>query len=415
MLLRGFARIGKSRNPASSSRVKKRARSSLPLALLASLFAASALPSSLGMAAEAPLSIPQHDSAQEAKLSASETAERVAEHILAQGIMPVRTTTDLQLEALLVLYDVTGKEKYLDFVRDNVQRRDDAQRLDLVSSIGFELFERTKDREYIGSFEGQAREERKNALRAFDGAISFYQDQYAVIRQDDGDIHLRRDMEPIFIDHLAEYASRMAKTGWLTGDREFYAEAARQIIAFRGALRDPETGLWSHGRGWYGSARDVTTIKWGRAQGWLMRTLVETLTYLPPDSPEFNQVSGILHETAYALLRYQDRQGFWHQVVDHPESYPETSSTGLIAYYYARAIHQGFLPRKPFARASKKAFVALAKHKVSSSGAVYGGVKATPPLPSIERYLLREAPVQDPHAVAAVIFSAAGQLLLDER
>lgn len=385
---------------------------------LTSLFVAMAALSFPSMAAEAPsLSVSSQHSAHAAGLSPSETAERIAAHLVAQGSVAPEFTDLGRMDALLALYDVTGKQKYLDFVKANFRDRIDPEKLDplsnALSSIDFELFERTRDPKDIASFERRGRRDRTDTLRAFDGAISFYRDEYAVLKQSDGAIHLTREMAPIFVDHLQEYAPRMAKTGWLTGDKEFYEEAARQILLFHAALYDPGTGLWNHGRGWYGTARDVTAVRWARAQGWVLRALIETMTYLPPKSPEFKQVSEILRDEANALTRYQDKDGFWHQVVDRPDSYPETSGTGLISYYFARAVRQGFLPRKGFEEASKKAFDALAKHRISSSGVVYGASISTAPQQSVERYLTRVTPVDDPHGVLAAIYAAAGQLLLE--
>lgn len=391
--------------------IASRAREILAMAALLSALVSFC---SVAVAAEHSLSVPrQQETAHEALLTPVETGERVVQHILAQGIMPPRIPAALQLESVLALYDVTGNEKYLDFVRESVLSQSASTRLDPFSSMGFELFERTQELQDMGTFEAQARAEKKNGLRAFDGAISFYLDQFSVLKQPEGDINLKKEWAPIFIDHLQEYASRMARLGWLTGKEEFYRESVQQVLIFRTALRDHDTGLWAHGRGWYESAQNLTAIKWGRGHAWLIRTLVETMTYLPPDSPEFVQISNILHDVASVLARYQDEQGFWHQIVDDPESYQESSATGLLSYYFARAVHQGYLPREPYEEIAKKAFKALAKDRISSSGEVYGGVKSTPPQPSVELYLKRATPVNDAHALAAAIFSAVGLQLLE--
>lgn len=404
------------RNITSSTPVKKSLRGSPSIALRALMLIASVALSSLssvGIAAEGPLSIPKQYSAHAAKLSPAETADRIAGHILEKGTLPSGLASALPLESLLTLYDVTGDEKYLNFVKDSVRRYSDPDKLNTFSSIGYSLFLRTMDPRDMGPFVVQAREDRKSLLRAFDGAVSFYQDEFSVLKQDGGDIHLNKDMTPIFVDHLAEYSSRMARAGWLTGEDDFHKEALLQILIFRSALRDFKTGLWAHGRGWYGTSRDVNDTKWARGHAWLLHAFSGTLPYLPPSSPEFKQVSGMLNDLANVLLHYQDKEGFWHQVLDRPESFQETSATGLISYYYARAIRQGYLPKERFEAASRRGYEALSKHRISSSGVVYGGVMSTPPLMSTEQYMSRATPVQDPHAVGAAILAAAGQLLLE--
>ena len=143
--------------------------------------------------------------------------------------------------------------------------------------------------------------------------------------------------------------------------------------------------------------------------------MVESLSYLPRGSPEHKQVAAVLSDLAQSLVRYQDSQGFWHQVVDRPDSYQETSSTAFISYYLARAVRQGLLPEKPYRLVSAKAFEALTRDKISVDGVVYGTCERTPPLATVEEYLRRSAPVNDPHGVAAVLLSAAGHLLIAGR
>lgn len=384
---------------------------------LATQIIAPAAFSSSTIAATPSLSIPQQNSARAAHLSPLQTAERIADHVIAQGDLPKEIASQLKMEALLALYDVSGKQQYLVFVQDNFKKLNDSMGLDptsrMFSNISFELVRREPEPRDFTAFEAQARSDEKNVTRAYDGAVSFFRDENAVMKRPDGNVYLTREMAPIFVDHLSAYAPRMAMVGQLTGDDRFGKEAVKQIMLFRAALRDPQTGLWNHGRGWYGSAQNVTAVKWGRAQGWVLRALVETMTYLPPNSSEFRQLSGVLRETAEALRRYQDKEGFWHQVADRPESFAETSSTGLISYYFARAIHQGYLPRKGFAETSRKAFGALAKNRISASGVVYGASMSTPPLPSIEQYLIRPTPADDPHGIGTAIFAAVGQKLLE--
>jgi rhamnogalacturonyl hydrolase YesR len=141
--------------------------------------------------------------------------------------------------------------------------------------------------------------------------------------------------------------------------------------------------------------------------------LVDTLTYLPPDSLQAQRVSAILKEFAAALVKYQSDSGLWHQVVDRADSYEETSATGAISYYLARAVRQGLLPEDPYRKFAVKAIQGVQRMRISAEGDVYGGCLGTPPLPSAEDYMNRETPLNDGHAVAAVLYGAAGILLLD--
>jgi len=49
-----------------------------------------------------------------------------------------------------------------------------------------------------------------------------------------------------------------------------------------------------------------------------------------------------------ALAPHQDASGMWHQVIDHPESYREFTSTCMIAYAMIRGVKEGWLPKAEF-------------------------------------------------------------------
>lgn len=369
---------------------------------------------------DAPRSVPFAESAAAAKLSVEQIGDRVAYQVLRQREFPPGYTNDIQLEALLAWGEASGQPGYLEFVRQVNRDRKfppgytlHSYRLQVFSSLPFEIYERFRNPEYVEPFLSETRKYQAEALRAYDGVVSYYFPEYAVVLNPGVEVmYLDPKLTPILIDNAQEYASRLAKAGALSHDPNTYRDSAEQFERLRSALRDPANGLWNHGRGWYASAQTVTTTKWGRAQAWILRGLVESLSYLPPGSREHEQVAAVLTDLARSLLRYQDGQGFWHQVVDRPDSYQETSSTAFTSYYFARAVRQGLLPEQPYRQVSAKAFEALAREKISADGMVYGTCMGTHPLATVEEYLRRSTPVNDPHGVAAVLLSAAGQLLL---
>jgi amidase len=369
---------------------------------------------------ETPRAVLVAESAAVAGLSVTQIGDRVAYQVLKQRDFPPGYTSDIQLEALLAWGEASGQPGYLEFVRQVTRDRKfsygfdmHSYRLQVFSCLPFEIYERFKNPEFIEPFLSETRQYRAEALRAYDGVISYYFPEYGVdFVPGVGRRYLDPKFTPVLIDNAQEYVSRLVKASALSKDPVFYQEAAEQLELLRKALRDPANGLWNHGRGWFESASTVATTKWGRAQAWILRGLVESLSYLPPGSREHQQAVALLNDLAQSLLRYQDAQGFWHQVVDHPDSYKETSATAFISYYFARAVWQGLLPEDPYREASAKAFTALTREKISADGVVYGTCERTPPLATVEAYLQRSTPLNDPHGVAAVLLSASGQLLM---
>ncbi len=63
----------------------------------------------------------------------------------------------------------------------------------------------------------------------------------------------------------------------------------------------------------------------------------------------------------------------WHQVLTHPDSYPEASCTSMFAYAFSRGIRMGWIVEpEPYARAVESAWEALTGTCIDAGGNVYG-------------------------------------------
>jgi rhamnogalacturonyl hydrolase YesR len=322
-------------------------------------------------------------------------AEKIAARVMARPDWQPRYTDDLLLEALLVLGDTTGNQRYRDFVRDVLAKRGwladtvVSYRAQPFCCTTFELYRRLGDGRFAQPFLAETDRYRHEAPRSFDGAISHY-----------GDPKMGR----ILIDQLQDYAIRLCRAGALSGDESYFAEALAQYEMFRAALTDLQTGLWGHARGWFGEdPAAVVTTPWLRGQGWVLRGMVESLASLPARSKYADRLRAMLNELAGALVRYQDATGMWHQVVDEPDSYPETSGTGFIVHYLWRA---------GYCEPAERGYRALLGF-VGADGAVRNGCIGTGPQPTRENYRRRPAVVDDPHAVAAVMLALCGPALVE--
>jgi len=71
------------------------------------------------------------------------------------------------------------------------------------------------------------------------------------------------------------------------------------------------------------------------------------------------------------LATRQSGSGFWHQLLDRPDSYLETSATAIYAYSIARAINRGWLDPLAYAPMTLLAWNAVTT-KVTPSGQVEG-------------------------------------------
>ena len=63
-----------------------------------------------------------------------------------------------------------------------------------------------------------------------------------------------------------------------------------------------------------------------------------------------------------SLLKYQNDDGLWRQLVDHPEVWAETSSTGMFTFAMVTGVKNGWLPAKTYGPAARKAWLGLVKY-----------------------------------------------------
>ena len=144
--------------------------------------------------------------------------------------------------------------------------------------------------------------------------------------------------EKIWIDTLFAVCPFLAVLGNITGRQEFIDEALHQIHGFCNLLIDKEYGLYHQCRNFQGPGT-MSEDHWSRANGWAALALAELL-FECPDNAEIRQLYTALMD---ACANVQDENGLWHQELTRPDSYVETSGSGLILYAIGRGLERGVL------------------------------------------------------------------------
>jgi unsaturated rhamnogalacturonyl hydrolase len=149
-----------------------------------------------------------------------------------------------------------------------------------------------------------------------------------------------------------------------TGEAGQLDAAIAQVLGTHARLFDAERGLLRH-------LWDLKTQKpagefWGRGNGWTVLAHVEVLAALPMDHPRRPEVLAAFVKHMSGLRACADKDGGWHQVLDHPESWLETSATGMLTYGMARGVNEGWLDAS-FAEVAVKGWKAL-QSKVTADG-----------------------------------------------
>ncbi|HTV62483.1 MAG TPA: glycoside hydrolase family 88 protein [Verrucomicrobiae bacterium] len=198
----------------------------------------------------------------------------------------------------------------------------------------------------------------------------------------------------------------LVRYGIYTRDQEYIDDAAGNII-HQAALEQDTNGLWFHG--YFVNQQEHAPFKWGRGNGWAMVATVETLSAMPDNDPLRPELLEILRKQIAGLKPVQAPDGMWRQVLDDPESWEETSCTAMFAYGIARAVNRGWIDASNMEMA-RHAFAGVAKN-VTPDGAVLNTCQGTSIGTTLDFYLERERPPDDPHGRGPVMLAGTEILL----
>jgi rhamnogalacturonyl hydrolase YesR len=156
---------------------------------------------------------------------------------------------------------------------------------------------------------------------------------------------------PENIDFLSHYNGWQYRHGVLnmamldlyenTKEKKYFNQAAKQVIHFHKHLFCTKTELYY--QNYYSDTKQNGVAHWGRCNGWIMMAQVNLFEFLPEDHPKRDTFLSILKEQILGLSRHQSKTVLWHQVLNRPDSYLESSCTAMFTYSIAKAINKGWV------------------------------------------------------------------------
>ena len=190
-------------------------------------------------------------------------------------------------------------------------------------------------------------------------------------RRDDG-AFCRRD-NTMWIDDLYMSIPFLVRYYRLTKEEEYLNDACRQMLLYKKYFYIEEKKLMSHiyDINW----ERANKIPWSRGNGWVIFSLSELLAVIPQNNEFREELVIFYNQLAEGLLDVQDESGMWHQVLDDPDTYLESSSTSMFICAFARGIREGYVERKYHGRMQKsvdKAWSGLLRCCVDNQGNLYG-------------------------------------------
>ncbi|HEY0677656.1 MAG TPA: glycoside hydrolase family 88 protein [Chitinophagaceae bacterium] len=224
------------------------------------------------------------------------------------------------------------------------------------------------------------------------------------VRFDDGTLARNGPRKmTLWADDLYMSVPYLARMGKLTGDRKYFDFAIKQVEQFNKYIFDPSTGLYFHT--YFNDENMNGVARWGRCNGWVALAQVELLNNLPAGDPRRTQLIKLLLRQIVGFSRFQDTSGMWHQVLDRPESYAESSVTAMFVYTIAKAVNEGWINRR-FITIAQRGWDALMKN-VTAEGQVQDICIGTSVEEDLSYYFHRPRQTNDSHGLGAFLMAGA--------
>jgi unsaturated rhamnogalacturonyl hydrolase len=208
------------------------------------------------------------------------------------------------------------------------------------------------------------------------------------------------DQTRFWIDDMYMITMLQLQAYRATRQKTYLERAALEMVAYLDKLQQPN-GLFYHG--------PAFPFFWGRGNGWVAGGMAELLSDLPVTHPRRVRILGCYLKMMDSLLKFQDADGMWHQLIDHPESYKETSCTAMFTFAMITGVKKGWLKDPAYAQAARKGWLALTTY-IDAEGNIGEVCVGTGQTNSLEFYLNRPRSKGDFHGQAPLVWCAMALL-----
>ena len=173
----------------------------------------------------------------------------------------------------------------------------------------------------------------------------------------------------------------LVQAGLFTGEDRYFDMAARHI-SFMQNLLLREDGLYRH--------TPLADVAWSRGNAFPAMGLALVLSDFPPEHAAFPELLNSYRDHLERLIRHQNADGLWHQVVDYKGSFPELSSTAMLGIAIKRGLDRGWLDTTNYQPVLDAIWQAVLV-RTSLNSEFIDVCTSTGKMPSLEAYLDRPA------------------------
>ncbi|MBC7948808.1 MAG: glycoside hydrolase family 88 protein [Chitinophagaceae bacterium] len=169
----------------------------------------------------------------------------------------------------------------------------------------------------------------------------------------------------MWLDGLYMGAPFYAEYADLMHEDTAFNDVANQFIWMEKHARDAKTGLLYHAwdeskqQKWANKETGLSPLFWARAMGWYATAVVDALDWFPRNHPKRKDLIGILNRLVTAIEKVQDpKTGLWYDILNYngpgkEKNYLEASASSQFVYAVAKGVRNGYLPQSKLPIATK--------------------------------------------------------------
>lgn len=299
-----------------------------------------------------------------------EEARRIADTVMEEhpGLISRKWAYDtgLFLIGLEKLYGETGEEKYYEYLKaffdyfilpDGTIRGYDCQEKNIDHvNCGKNLF-------FLYEKTGEER---------FRTALGHLEEQTLIQPRTESGVYWHKKIYPnqIWLDGVFMGQPFRAQYAAVFGREDWYDDILKQFTLAEEKTYEPRCGLYAHACDesrsvfWADPHTGRSLNIWGRACGWYSMALVDTLDFIPEERGDVRaRLTAFLNKLMENVVKYQDEEGCWYQVLDNRRSdnYREATCTCQFAYTLEKGIRMGYLAKEKYISCLEKAVAGIRK------------------------------------------------------
>jgi len=184
----------------------------------------------------------------------------------------------------------------------------------------------------------------------------------------DGMLSTKKIDDWTWIDAIQMGMPIFAKLGNITGNQAYYNRMWEMYDYTRSKLNgsglyDTQHHLWWRDKDFMPPYKEPNgqDCYWSRGNGWVATALVRVLDGLPESAPHYQDYMQDYKDLMQAILKYQDKAGYWNVSMADPSHFggKELTGTALFTYAMAWGVNNGILKKKTFKKPIAKAWAML--------------------------------------------------------